>query len=92
MVVKATNLYKQLRVNYYILYYIILYYIILYYIDSITPTCFGHLWPSSGRWITKDILQTLFEPPHRSTLRLYIGTTKLFGVLINMIINDLDVL
>jgi hypothetical protein len=29
---------------------------------------------------------------HRRTLRLCIGTMKLFGVLINIIINDLDVL
>jgi hypothetical protein len=29
---------------------------------------------------------------HRSTLRLCNGAMELFGVLINMIINDLDVL
>jgi hypothetical protein len=39
-----------------------------------------------------DILQKLFEPMNRSTLRLCIEAMKLFGVLINMIINDLDVL
>jgi len=90
MVVKPTNAYKQLRVNYYIL-YIVLYYIILYrQYDSYVFR--SHLWPFSGRWITKDILQKLSEPVHRSTLRLCTGAMELFGVLINMIINDLDVL
>ena len=76
MVMKSTSVYKHLRISFIlyciILYYIILYYIILYYIILYASYMIQpHLLPSSGRCITKYILQKLLEPMVQEVFVIY---------------------